>query len=77
MDRLEALNREVIRMSRMAELWEELYGDKSIETVEWSEEMEKKYQEEVANMSDEEKCRQYGIPCSYGICSECGIAERS
>lgn len=92
-------------MSRMAELWEELYGDKSIETVKFSEEMEKKYQEEVAeaylenerrltltpkgeklldnmreeylNMSEKERCLYYGIACSFGICDECDIAERS
>lgn len=58
-------------MSRMAELWEELYGDKPIEVVEVD------ISEELRSLTEKERCQEYGIACSYGICSECDIAERS
>ena len=73
MDRLEALNREEIRMSRMAELYEERCATLTPEGEKHLDE----FREEGANMSEKEKCLYYGIACSYGICDECDIAERS
>lgn len=33
-------------------------------------------EEELSESSEKESCLFYGIPCSFGICDECDIAER-
>lgn len=33
--------------------------------------------EEISELSEKEKCLYYGIACSFGICDECELAERS
>lgn len=33
--------------------------------------------EDISEMTEKEKCLNYGISCSFGICDECDVAERS
>lgn len=72
-DRLEALNGEVIRMSKVAEY----YSDRCATMTPEGERLLDEMREEYQNMTEKEKCLYYGIACSYGICDECDIAERS
>lgn len=80
MDRLEALNgyhkikRIGDKMSKVAEAYEEsLYPDKDKEGVS----LYDRFYEKMSELTEKDKCRFYGIACSYGICDECDIAERS
>lgn len=38
---------------------------------------EKEISQSIDFLSEKEKCKLYGIPCSYGICDECEEYERS
>ena len=61
-------------MSKMAEAYYDNFEkDKDSEGVS----LYNKYYEEMSRLTEKEKCLYYGKACSFGICSECDIAERS
>lgn len=61
-------------MSKVAEAYcENMYPDKDSKGVS----LYDNYYKKMTELSEKEKCLYYGIACSYGICSECDIAERS
>ena len=59
----------------MSKIKESLYECFTPEGLNLYEEL--RLQKELSELSEKEKCLYYGISCSYGICDECDIAERS
>lgn len=65
------------KMSKFAEYYAEHYSDMcATMTPEYERHLDE-MREEYQNMTEKEKCLNYGIACSFGICDECEVAERS
>lgn len=55
-------------MSKVAEAYELNFREEFLPPIEELDE---------SKLSEKEKCKLLGIPCSYNICDECELTERS